>query len=410
MRRWTDAARGRVMTGLEILAATTAGLGAIGVWEAMTHRRRLRRIPLRLHVSGTRGKSSVTRLLGAGLNGAGVRAVAKTTGTLARMILPDGREVPIFRPTGPNILEQIRIVAATEAVGAQALAIECMALRPELHWLSESLLVRATHGVITNARADHLDVMGPGTEDVARCLAGMIPVRGVLYTTERPHLGILAEAARQRGTKLVSVGAEEVAAVTEDELAGFGYTAHAENVALVLRILADLGVERGPALRGMRQVRPDPGAMMTHRVEFFGRRIDFVNGFAANDPQSTERVWQMALAQSGAGKRTIAVFNLRGDRPGRTEQLARGSDFWHAADHIVLMGSGTWVFARMAAKAGIDPARFTYAEHETVDGIFEAIIGLCGPRNVVVGTGNLGGQGLELARYFAHRTTLAEAP
>ena len=86
-----------------------------------------------------------------------MRAAAKTTGTLARMILPDGREVPVFRPAGANIIEQVRIVSAAQRHGAEALVIECMALQPELHWLTESKFVRATHGVITNARADHLE-------------------------------------------------------------------------------------------------------------------------------------------------------------------------------------------------------------------------------------------------------------
>ena len=65
----------------------------------------------------------------------------------------------------------MRIVSAAQ-LGAQALVIECMALQPELHWLSERKLVRATHGVITNARADHLDVMGPTAADVARAWPG----------------------------------------------------------------------------------------------------------------------------------------------------------------------------------------------------------------------------------------------
>ena len=53
-----------------------------------------------------------------------------------------------------------------------------MALQPELQALSEFKLLRATHAVITNARPDHLDVMGPTATDVARALCGMIPPGG----------------------------------------------------------------------------------------------------------------------------------------------------------------------------------------------------------------------------------------
>ena len=66
-------------------------------------------------------------------------------------------------------------------------------------------------------------------------------------------------------------------------------------MALALRVCDDLGVERGVALQGMWAAKPDPGAMTAHEMDFFGRRINFVNGFAANDPESTERIWNMAL-------------------------------------------------------------------------------------------------------------------
>ena len=86
---------------IEILAASVGALLGLGIAESVAHRRRLARIPTRVHVAGTRGKSSVTRLIASGLRAGDVRCAAKTTGTLARMILPDAREVPIFRPRGP---------------------------------------------------------------------------------------------------------------------------------------------------------------------------------------------------------------------------------------------------------------------------------------------------------------------
>ncbi|TFH29311.1 MAG: poly-gamma-glutamate synthase PgsB, partial [Myxococcales bacterium] len=64
----------------------------MGALELILHRRRLKKIPIRIHVNGTRGKTSVTRLIAAGLREAGIRCVAKTTGTVPRFILPNGRE------------------------------------------------------------------------------------------------------------------------------------------------------------------------------------------------------------------------------------------------------------------------------------------------------------------------------
>ena len=45
----------------------------------------------------------------------------------------------------------------------------------------------------------------------------------------------------------------------------------------------------------MCKAKPDPGATTDHELNYFGRQIYFVNGFAANDPESTERIWNMAI-------------------------------------------------------------------------------------------------------------------
>jgi poly-gamma-glutamate synthase PgsB/CapB len=394
----------------ELLAAGALGLVGLGAIESFVHRRALRRFKHRIHVAGTRGKSSVTRLVAAGLRESGVRTAAKTTGTLARMILPDARELPIYRPRGANIVEQIRIVRAAAALEAEAIVLECMALQPALHWLSERMLVRATAAILTNARPDHLELMGPTADDVARCLAGMIPPRGLCVVGERDpaRRAIFAAACKDREAVFVPVEEEDVRAVRDDDLARFRHVEHRENVAVALKLLAALEVPRDLALAGMWKAEPDPGALTEHVVQFFGRRIVFVNAFAANDPQSTEHIWRMTLRRHADADKVIAVFNLRADRADRTRQLAAGADFWHHADHVVLMGSGAYHFAREAERrAGVGLPRFTFADGDEVGEVFEAIVELCARRTLVVGVGNLGEGGPALARHFKNRRDLS---
>ncbi len=394
------------MTVAAVLLTTSALLIAGGAAEAVLHRRRLDQIPVRIHVNGTRGKSSVTRLIAAGLRAGGITSCAKTTGTLPRMILPDGSEYPVFRPSRANVIEQLRIVDTAVDFQAQALVMECMALIPYLQWLSEDKLVRATHGVITNARADHLDVMGPEEMDVAAALAGMIPVGGKLFTAERRHLDIFQRAAKDRGTELIAISDDELRHVTPLDMANFRYLEHAENVALALRVCQDLGVDRSTALRGMWNSRPDPGAMFAYEMEFFGREINFVNGFAANDPESTETIWRMALERYADVERRIAIFNCRADRPDRSHQLGRAVATWPPADHYVLIGGGTYIFARAATNAGIPPLKIFFAEDRPVEGVFEIVVELSGRSSLVMGMANIGGIGLDVVRYFANRSTL----
>jgi len=391
-----------VSDAAEILTGLAGFVLAWLTVELVRHRRALSRIPARVHVNGTRGKSSVTRLIAAGLRAGGKRALAKTTGTLARVILPNDRELSVFRPLGANVREQIRIVRFAAEQRAEVLVVECMALQPILQWLTEKVFVRATHGVITNARPDHLDVMGPTGDDVARALAGMIPRGAVCYTAERERLGPLRFAADDRGSELVVVDEGDAAALGDEAMAGFGHYEHRDNVALALAVCEGLGVARSVALAGMQRMQPDPGALTFHEIDFFGREIVFVNAFAANDPVSSLQIWDLSRAKYPA-HRTMAVFNCRADRADRSRQLGEALAEWPAPDRVVAVGTGTVFFGRAAARAGFDASRILSVEGADAREVFERIVEGCGRRTLVVGLGNIGGLGLELVRSFRIR-------
>jgi poly-gamma-glutamate synthase PgsB/CapB len=385
-----------------ILLIACGLLIAMGALELILHRRRLTRIPIRIHVNGTRGKTSVTRLIAAGLREAGVRCLAKTTGTVPRFILPNGREVPVYRPGGANVIEQKQAVTMAAAQRAEALVVECMALQPSLQWLSESKLIRATHGAITNARPDHLDVMGPAEEDVAHALAGTVPVDGVFLTAERKHRAFFQQVAEERGSRFRA--AEDISRpLTTEDVAGFPYLEHQDNVELALAVCEEIGIDNETALRGMWRAKPDPGAMTETRVEFFGRHVIFVNGFAANDPISTRYIWEQSLRRHRELKRRIAVFNCRSDRADRSEQLAESYAGWTQADEVVLLGTGQYIFARAAVKSGLDPTRLVFVDRDHPADIFEILLGLSESSALVMGLGNIAGPGLALAEYFANR-------
>ncbi len=381
---------------LLLLGATTLVLVVLGFVEAALHRRCLDALRVRVHVNGTRGKSSVTRLIAAGLRAGGLSTCAKTTGTLPRLIRPDGSEEPIYRVGPPHVGEQREVVQRARQLGAEALVLECMALDPFLQWVSAAHLVRPTHGVITNVRADHLDVMGPSTAHVARALAGSIPFRGRLYTTPSEYDALFTRAAGERHTELVSVDGARAAHVTAQELGRFRYVEHAENVALALAVCADLGVERAVALAGMQGAQPDPGALTIVPTELRGQRVTFVNGFAANDPESTEMVWELALARSPSARRRVALVNCRGDRPERSQQLGQAVARWTRADSYVVIGTGTSFFTSAAERAGLSRGELHVAEHEDVPTILTRLAQLAGENALVVGLGNIGGVGFEL--------------
>lgn len=387
------------------IALVLIGLGLI---EQLIHRRALSRLPIRIHVNGTRGKTSVVRLIAAGLRAGGLRVCSKTTGSFAAVTGPDGDDYPLHRPNQPNIIEQMRVMRRLVGFEPEVIVMECMALQPHYQEMSERQMVRSTHGVITNARADHLDIMGPTARDVALALAGTTPFETRVFTAERQYLDIFRMAAEDRGSELHAVTEEDVKSVSKAEMAGFRYAEHAENVALALAVCRDIGVERELALRGMQQLAPEVGATRVQTIDFFGRDIVFVNAFAANDPDSTEMIWEQVVRHYGRGRYKLAVVNCRFDRPQRSQQLAEVASRWTPADHYVLMGSGTLLFARAAVKAGIRPGDMTVAEGLDHNETFEIVLEHTQGSALIVGMCNVHGGGAELARHFNNRSTRSQ--
>ena len=125
--------------------------------EVVVHSRRLEKLPLRISVSGTRGKTTVTRLAASILRENGLKVLAKTTGTEAMFIYPDGSEHTIHRTGTANILEQKRLVKKARDMEVDCLITEIMSIHPENHRVESRKLIKAQHTLISNFHPDHLD-------------------------------------------------------------------------------------------------------------------------------------------------------------------------------------------------------------------------------------------------------------
>lgn len=381
-----------------LLAAAFLGYGIL---EYQIHLRNLRSVPIRVHVNGTRGKSSVARLIAAGLRAGGIRTVAKTTGSAARYIHPDGSEEAVSRPGPPNIREQLHVVRSAVREKAQALVLECMAIRPDLQWLSEHKIIKSTIGVITNVRPDHLDVMGPTVGDVAVALAGTVPDGGVLFTAEHERLAPIARAAESAGVEL-----REVLPEAEDAsvVGGFPHIEHVENVVLALAVCEHLGVAPDVAVKGMREATPDPGALTVHRVRDGGKEIEFVAAFAANDRESTLTVWETIDPTSDPDRRVIVIASMRADRPHRAFEFGEIISEDIEADHFILAGSLTRPVRNVALAHGLPAGKIVDMGGRPPTEIFDKVLELTPDRSIVVGVGNIGGAGSGILALFRERS------
>lgn len=398
------------MEGMLLLSGATGLLIALGLLESRAHRRCLARIPVRIHVNGTRGKSSVTRLIAAGLRAGGLRVCAKTTGTLPRLILPDGSEEEIVRTGRTNIIEQVSVARRVAGLNVDALVVECMAVNPLLQAVCERQLIRGTHGVLTNVRPDHLDQMGPTTADVARALCGTVPIGGTMYSSEDAYRDIVRDAARDRRSELIEVQCGNEWAVSAAELKGFSHLEHPENIALAVRVCQDFGISRATAVVGMQQARPDTGATTISNLRVGNVNLCFVNAFAANDPQSTGSIWDRAVGMTPRADIRSAIVNCRDDRPDRSIQLAELCTRLDGLDWCVVVGTGREVFIKHAVRNGFPPERLLRHGHLSGAALLQRLAGLCDRSALVVGIGNIAGTGLDLTEHVAQHRALHQPP
>jgi poly-gamma-glutamate synthase PgsB/CapB len=309
-----------------------------GVIEQRNHLRNLRSIPTRVVVNGIRGKSSITRLCAGALRGGGLVTVAKTTGTAARLIAPDGEEEPVYRKFGlANIIEQIGIVRRAAAHRPDALVIECMAVLPDLQEVNERKLIQSTVCVICNVREDHLAEMGPTLDHIARSLARSMPLGGICITAERDRIGVLREEAARRNCRLVQVDPESV---SDSEIERFRWIAFKENVAIAIAVAELSGIGREAALAGMVAARPDPGTVAVSAYAVRGCRISFANVFAANDPESTLMNIELLDERRLIERPLNVVINCRSDRMERNGQMGELMGRLQP-DRILLIGEQT---------------------------------------------------------------------
>jgi len=368
-----------------------------GLQEHYRHRLVLKRIPVRIHINGTRGKSSVTRLIGGGLKGAGRRVFIKTTGTKPRTIDSAGNEKPIYRVGKPNIIEQLKIVRQAASEKAEFFVVECMAVQPDLQWLAEHRMIKSHVGVITNVRDDHLDVMGPSIGDAAIALAGTIPRRGVLFTTEKKFLDTFKARAKSLETEVRFV---DSAGISSEDLRGFSYLEHKDNLALALAVCGHFGVDKETALKGMYAINPDPGVLRKYMLQPDGKKIEFVNAFAANDPDSYRAIWAMLDIHRMEERKLIVLVNSRKDRIQRAEQLGEFIAKELDADFFVISGEYTHALTHKAIHCGLPPAKIKDIGGQSAAQVFEFIKSITPKESMVVGIGNIVGLGEEIVNYF----------
>jgi len=431
-----------------LLLAAALLLAALSVERVRLDRARAA-VPLRVVATGTRGKTTVARLLASVLREDGRTVLAKTTGSEPCLVLPDGSVERIRRRGPASILEQKALLHRAARLRSDAVVAEIMSIHAENHMV-EGRRILVPHLVLaTNFLVDHTEAQGDTPEDVGSVLALAVPEGATVLTPEGSCPAAFRSAVAAAGATLVEVPAGDYASGAPPRPAPF--PTFPENVALVVAAARHLGVGDDVIRRGIARARHDVGALGVWRVPSGsgGERaasagapgvptpcVHLVNAFAANDPAATVRVYEQVMEElasfpglpeggmppSGpAGARharCVGLLSLRADRGDRTLQWADAlaAGLLERFDALLVTGLHAPALerrlrhARAGRRAGpeAEPAEAAtivpvrVLRRSSAEEMTRAALSEVGPSGgIVFGFGNIGGPGLELVAHWS---------
>jgi gamma-polyglutamate synthase len=393
--------------------------------EVVILSRRTQKIALRISVSGTRGKSGTTRDLASVLRLSGLKVLAKTTGSGARYILPDGSEEAVPRRGIISILEQKRVIAKAAALGVDCLVTEIMSIHPGNHKIESQRIIKPHLTILTNFRADHLDVAGGSLTETESVYLNDISA-GTRVFVHRNHISPHLESGiAEAGATLVAAEPGSSRRLSLNSAAGSFRIE--ENLDLVYAVAGHLGVKDTDISAGIETALHDTGRPELFTMIREGKTIWFANTFAANDPLSTTILMDKIIGESGIQPKHVAgILSLRSDRAERTQQwieflqAGAGADARMDADVVAGVDAGEdagvdasankngrfgnlFVAGKQRAIVKRMVPGITVLKERSPERITEIIYGQCPDRTIVFGLANIAGLGSDLVDYWRDR-------
>jgi hypothetical protein len=317
----------------------------LGIIEKRRHQVRIRRIPVRIHINGTRGKSLLTRLITDLLRESGWTIAAKTTGTIPEHYHHKVGWLPRPRRFPARIKEQMRFLREAAHRNVDAIVLENMALTPENQHIAEVAMMQSSLSVITNIRPDHQEVMGTSRDNIGATLAYSVPMGGLLCIPGREMTPAIQAAANQLKSRTLPVDASNEVSVFNPHFALLETIS--QHYGLPLSTLAHVKAE------WQTRLSPENFIVPLAHPENSGH---FVNLFSCNDVMSVKELVGWLERSKLIQPPYDFILTCRSDRPLRTMAFLEWILPLLDEGRLVLTGSFPDLpVERMRRKAGIAP-------------------------------------------------------
>lgn len=286
---------------------------------------------------------------------------------------------------------------------AKRLKVDCivsevMSIHPENHFVESQQILKPQFVILTNVRLDHTEAMGSTTEKIASVFTFDIPEKAILFIPASEYRPIFSTTAKQKGGKLISAPPGR-----GYRLQSFGFEPSqyefSENIDLAIALAKHFNIEDRIIASGLGKATHDIGHLKIWKfsIERHNKTCYFINGFAANDPQSTlNLIAKIKEMPSLSSLKIHGVLALRSDRAARTLQwiqFLKNKDH-EIFDQLFISGSQASLVRRKLKKGVV-------LNQRSPEEFMEKITAVVDEHAIIFGFGNIGGFGKILIDYLS---------
>jgi poly-gamma-glutamate synthase PgsB/CapB len=317
----------------------------------------LKKIPLRILVNGTRGKSTTTKIIYEILQQEKYKVFAKTTGEIPIQYLPNGTNKQISRSSPASIVENIRLLRKWAQESPDSVVMECMALQSETQAVLSNKIFQPSHILITNIAEDHAEVMGQDEKEIARTIFYCFRQKAKIFIDENLFnsyyaLEGLPNLHRIQLTESFPESIDHIPPIILNQnwnLIKY-FTQHIKlDPQIVYRCFIDEWCKISDSIY----------------LSLPDLNISIWNLFPVNDIQSSNLFVQHSRNDLPQNSQIIILLNTRKDRSLRTKQFAEFLKKEFSQSNIWLTGSDRKLAMNLLIRKGIDK-KFIFLKSEKV--------------------------------------------
>jgi len=302
----------------------------LAIVEKKRHTSRLKKIPLRIHVNGTRGKSLLTRMITDLFQHTGYAVAAKVTGERPQYYTPHSGWTNWKRNAPPRIQEQIRFVNQVSAAVPGVMIVENMALAPENQYAAEYYMIQSHLTVFTNFRPDHQEIMGQTIADVRRTLALSLPQNGAILLPQQDYHDYFRDVPISQNSKIIPINS--------DSNLFDSHFAMLQKISELYNLPAESVDHTIQIWRNNLQL-----AHFIHELPSPYSSSKLINLFTCNDVTSATEIINHLQDSELIRPPYNIVLACRGDRPLRTMAFLKWILFSLEFNHLIVAGPVPWL-------------------------------------------------------------------